>query len=132
MWVFYIRQVNTDIDVQKQFSVILPIQSFFILEQASKDLNNVPLIFKNCIPAINMFDSYSKIGCSNQIYSVKNTLKKIYLGGYLLGEFKSEYYNYKNANFELLFQQCTYSSVDKMYHPYIVNEQKLNMYKAYY
>ena len=103
-----------------------------MLDNDSLAMNNVPLRGKNNIHAINMFDSYSKIGCSNQIYSVKNTLKKIYLGGYLLGEFKSEYYNYKNANFELLFQQCTYSSVDKMYHPYIVNEQKLNMYKAYY
>ena len=57
LWFCSIQQDNTDNFVQKQVSVILPIQSFLILKQSTQSLENVPLRVKNCIHAINMFDS---------------------------------------------------------------------------
>ena len=56
----------------------------------------------------------------------------IYLGGTILNEFASIYYNDKNDSFEMMFQIYTYSSVNNIYHPEIVEEFKANMYKADY
>ena len=82
--------------------------------------------------AINMLYSASIISCSTPIPYVAITLKNIYLGGAILDEFTSEYYNDKNATSGLLFQQYTYIAVDKIYNPSIVNVWKANIDKAAY
>ena len=84
------RQVNTDIDMQKQTSFILPIKRFLIIEQDFQALNNAPLRVQNHIHDINMHDSDSITSCSNPNTSVVNTMKKLYLGGPLWYELKSE------------------------------------------
>ena len=92
-----------------------------IIEQASHDLKNVPLIFQNHIHAINMNDSNSIMSCSTPIYSVANTLKDISLGGPLWDGFISEYYNENNDTSIILFQKNTASYVDNSYHPSVGN-----------
>ena len=70
--------------------------------------------------AINMFDSDSIISSSTTIISFANTLKNIYIGGNILGEFTSTYYDDNNYDFGMLFQQYTASVVDSIYHLSIV------------
>ena len=82
--------------------------------------------------AINMLYSASIISCSTPIPYVAITLKNIYLGGAILDEFTSEYYNDKNATFGMLFQKYKTSAVDNISHRSIVNEWKSNMDKADY
>ena len=60
---------------------------------------------------INMFDSDYIMRCSTAMDSVANTPKKIYLGGTLLYESASTYYEDKNVTFGLLFQQYKSSVV---------------------
>ena len=91
-----------------------------ILEQDSLDLYNMPLRVKKLIHYINMFDSDYIMICSTAIPSFRNTLKNIYPGGTLLGEFAYMYYNDKNDAFRLLFRQYTSSAVENIYHPCIV------------
>ena len=69
---------------------------------------------------------------STPVPSVSNTLKNIYRSGPLWDELTSEYFNDNNDVFRMLFQKYTASSVDNIYHPYIINEWKYNMDKAYY
>ena len=88
-----------------------------IIEQASHDMKNVPLIFQNHIHAINMNDSNSIMSCSTPIYSVANTLKDISLGGPLWDGFISEYYNENNDTFGVLFQQYIASTIENIYNP---------------
>ena len=94
---------------------------FVITKKASTALNSVLLrLKKKHIHSINICDSDSIMICSNPITAVENNLKKIYLGGYLLVEFTSTYYDDKNDTFGLLFQQYTASAVENIYHPSIV------------
>ena len=90
----------------KSVSNYLP-KGVVIIEQASHDMKNVPLIFQNHIHAINMNDSNSIMSCSTPIYSVANTLRKIYLRRPLWDEFTYECYTGINDYFGLLFQQYT-------------------------
>ena len=69
------------------------------------------------------------------IYSTANNLiannpKKIYLGGNISDEFISTCYNYKNDTFGLLFRQYTSSTVEKNYHPSIVEEWRSDTDKS--
>ena len=97
-------------------------KGFLILEVASQALNNVPLIFQKFIHAIKISDSDYIMSCSTAITSVENTPKKIYLGGHLWDEFKSEYNNNKNDTFGLLFQKYAYGAVEKIIiHPLLIN-----------
>ena len=66
--------------------------------------------------AINMFHIDSIIISSITITSVANTLKNIYIGGTILGEFTSTYYDDNNYDFGMLFQQYTASVVESIYH----------------
>ena len=70
--------------------------------------------------------------CITPIPTVTNTLEQIYFGVALLDEFTPEYYNDKNDTFWQLFQHYSASAVEKLYHPYIVNKWKSNMYKSDY
>ena len=72
------------------------------------------------IHAVNMFDSYYVMICSNEIISVENTPKKIYPSVTILNEFTSTYYDDKNDYFEMLFQNYAASDVNKIYHPSII------------
>ena len=56
------------------------------------------------------------MSCCTPINSVANTRKKIYLGRSIFDEFKSEYYNDKNDDFGLLFQQYTARAVGNIYY----------------
>ena len=67
-----------------------------IIERTSQSLNNIPLVVQNRIHDINVYDSDYIMSSSSPIPSVSDTLKKIYLGGPLWGEFISKYYNDKN------------------------------------
>ena len=58
-----------------------------------QDLENVPLIFKQCIHSVNIFDIDSVITYNFPIPSVANTLKKIHLSTTLLNEFIFTYYD---------------------------------------
>ena len=77
-------------------------------------MKNVTPRFQNHIHIINIFDSDSIMIRSTAIISVANTLKNIYPGGYLRDEFTSEYYNYGNDTFGLLFQQYITSGFEKI------------------
>ena len=77
--------------------------------------------------SINIFDC-----CSTVIIYVANTLNNIYLGGTLLYGFTYTYYDDQNYSFERLFQKYTTSAVNNIYHPYIVEEWRANVYKAAY
>ena len=79
------------------------------------------MIFQNRIHTINMYNGGYIISCFTPIPSVATNLKNIYPGGPLWGEFTSEYYNDNNDAFVILFQTYTYISIDKIYHPSIVN-----------
>ena len=79
-----------------------------------------------------MYDSDYIISCSNPIPSVENNLKNIYLGGPIWDGFTSKYYNDKNGEFGMLFQQYIASAVNNIYHPYIVIECKDKMDKSDY
>ena len=57
------------------------------------------------------------MSCSTAIPYVENNPNMIYLGGTILNEFASIYYNDKNDSFEMMFQIYTYSSVNNIYHP---------------
>ena len=76
-----------------------------MLDNDSLAMNNVPLRVKNNIHAINMFDSYSIMSCTTTIPSILNTPKHIYLSRTILDKLTSTYYDDKNNNLELLFQQ---------------------------
>ena len=54
-----------------------------------------------------MFDNQSVMSYNNEISSVVNTPKKIYLSTTILNEFTSTYSYDNNDYFEMLFQQYT-------------------------
>ena len=90
LWLYSRRKFNTDIDVQKQIDVILPIKGFCKNWKDSQALDNFPETVQNYIHAINMYDSDYIMSCSTPTPSVGNTLKKIYLGQTFWYEFKSK------------------------------------------
>ena len=90
--------------------------NFFVtIEKYSKALKNA-LISQNRVHAINMYNRDSIMIWSNPITSFVNTLKNIYIGGTILGEFTSTYYDDNNYDFGMLFQQYTASVVESIYH----------------
>ena len=89
----------------------------FKLIESSPQLNLVQS-YRTRVPQTSMY-SINMFGCdyimsfTTTIPSVTNTLKKIYIGGNMLDEFTSTYYDDKNDTFVLLFQQYTSSTVEK-------------------
>ena len=59
MGIFKMKIQKTDIDLQKQIGVILPIKMFCDNWKKNKALNNVPQIVQNRINDINMYESDS-------------------------------------------------------------------------
>ena len=102
---------------------------FFMIVKLSQALNNVHQTVQSHINDINMYESDSIISLFTPMTSVKNTPKKIILGGPFWDEFTSEYYNDKNDAFGILFQQCKASAIDNIYHPPTVLEWKYSMYR---
>ena len=81
LWLYSTQKFNTDIDIQNQIGVILPIKMFYDNWKISQALKNVPQTVQNCINAINIYDSDSIISFCTSITSFANTLYNIYLGG---------------------------------------------------
>ena len=79
-----------------------------------------------------MFDNQSVMSYNNEISSVVNTPKKIYLSTTIFNEFTSTYNYDNNHYFEMLFQQYITSSVNIIYFLSLIDEWKANMDKAYY
>ena len=103
-----------------------------MLDYDSQALKNVPLRVKQHIYPVNMFDNDYLTRCITKITSIANTLKNIPLGGTILNEFTSTYYNDNNDSFEMLFQKYTASAVNIIYHPEIIKEWKYNIDSADY
>ena len=61
-----------------------------MLYQDYQFLKNMPLVVKQLIHSVNMFDSDDIMICSTAIPYVANTLKTIYLNGNILNEFTSK------------------------------------------
>ena len=83
------QQFNTNFDVQNKGSVVLPIQRFCDIRKIFSSPEECPLESQKRIHAIDIFDSDSIMSWSTAISSVENTLKNIYPGGTLLGDFTS-------------------------------------------
>ena len=71
-----------------------------IFDQYYQSLNNVPLIFKQHIHAVYIFENDSVIIYNTENISVANNLKKIYLIATILNAFTSTYYDDKHDSFE--------------------------------
>ena len=103
-----------------------------MLDNDSQSLDNIPLRIKQRIHSIDLFDSDYVMTWNVKIPYVANTLKNIYISTNILNEFTSTYYDDKNGYFAKTIQQYTSSSVNKMYHPSLIEEFKTNLYKSDY
>ena len=95
-------------------------------------LKNAPLRDKQRIHDINILESDYVMSCIIAFPFIANNLKKMYLRGNILNELTSKYYNHNDDSFEILFKQCTDSSVYNIYQPDIVEECKANTEKKSY
>ena len=77
----------------------------------------MPLIVKQLINAIAMFEIDYVMNWNNAITSVANNPNKRDLSKNLLNEFTSTYYDDKNDYFAMLFQNYTASSINNIYNP---------------
>ena len=89
LWVFLLQEETSTLILTCRSKLLLYYLSkgFMVLAQDSQSLNNVPLIFKERIHYVNMFDSDSAKTCNGAIPEIETNLKKICLSTTLLNEF---------------------------------------------
>ena len=70
-----------------------------MLSNDYQSLDNLPIIVKQRIHAVNMYDSYYVMTYNTEIPYVANTLKKIHISITIFNEFASTYYDNKYGGF---------------------------------